>query len=181
MTSEDEGPAYLLARPFDTIRATSSLVWHERSLMTQVSSLRRIWLAALGLGLGVDLLFYGKEPGISVPIFVALAVAALFGLGGTEGSRPIGRNLWLLGPLLFFAAMVAIRANVFLTVLNITAAFVLLCMVAYFYGDGRVESLGMFGYPVDFAHTVVNLLAGAATVVPAGVPVDALKRGSWFW
>ncbi len=63
------------------------------------------WLVALALGWSVDLFFYGKTLGISVPLFVLLLVVALFGLSRLEGVRPARRNLWLLASLIFFASM----------------------------------------------------------------------------
>jgi hypothetical protein len=51
---------------------------------------------ALALGWSVDLFFYGKALGISVPLFVLLLIIALFGLSWLEGVRPAWCNLWLL-------------------------------------------------------------------------------------
>ncbi|MBI3970980.1 MAG: hypothetical protein HY332_06795 [Chloroflexi bacterium] len=107
---------------------------------------RTLWLA-LVLGWCSDLLFYRQRLSLSVPVFVLLAVGALFGTGRLDGVRPARRNLWLLVPLLFFAAMVAVRANVFLTWLNLVAVVALSGLLVYFYAAGRVERLGLAGYP----------------------------------
>lgn len=101
--------------------------------------------AALLLGWTFNWLFYGHVLGISLLVFVVLLVAGLMGLGILEQKLPEPRNLWLLLPLLLFAAMAAVRANAFLTVLNVLAVIVLLSYLAFFYARGRVETLGVLG------------------------------------
>src|SRR3982751_4842731 len=86
--------------------------------------------ASLMLGLLFDLLFYDKLPGVSVVIYVAAIVGGLLALAGYL-KRPLPKPaLWLLLPLGFFAAMVAIRASHLLTFLNILACLLLLLLVA---------------------------------------------------
>lgn len=104
-----------------------------------------ITAVALLLGLAVDWLFYDKALGISLLLFVLLLTGGLFGLGLLEGKEPEPRNLWLLLPLFFFALMVAIRANAFVTALNVLAVLALLTYLAFFYGQGRVAELGVLG------------------------------------
>src|SRR5262245_22939121 len=93
----------------------------------------RILTAALALGWAFDFLFYGKIPGLSVLLFVLLCLSALLTLGRLDGVSPVRGNLWLFVPVIFFGAMVAVRANGFLIVLNVLACLLLLCLVAYFY------------------------------------------------
>ncbi len=100
---------------------------------------------ALLLGWSIDWLFYAKPPGISVAIFVLLLIAALFGLGRWQQKLPELRNLWLLLPLFFFAVMVAVRDNPFLTAMNILAVLLLLSYLAFFYAHGRVSELDVPG------------------------------------
>lgn len=100
---------------------------------------------ALLLGGAFDGLFYDQLLGISLPIFVLLLVAGLFGLGILEHKMPEPRNLWLLLPLFFFAVMAAVRANSLVTALNVLAVLVLLSYLAFFYGYGRVSALGVLG------------------------------------
>ncbi len=75
----------------------------------------RIVLAGLLLGLVFDRLVVTQPLGISFPLFVALVVLALALTMKWEAARPLRANLWVFAPLLFFAAMVAIRANEFVT------------------------------------------------------------------
>ncbi|HET7076273.1 MAG TPA: hypothetical protein VFM49_02385, partial [Chloroflexia bacterium] len=106
--------------------------------MAPVQAPARILWAALALGWATDILFYGKPLGISVPLFVLLGLGALIGLGRREGVGPRRANLWLLAPIAFFAAMIFVRANTTLTVLNSLALLGLLGLLVYFYAGGRL-------------------------------------------
>ncbi len=137
----------------------------------------RILLAALVLGLCADLLFHGHALGISLPLFVLLLLVALFWLGRREGVRPVWRNLWLLVPLIFLAAMVAVRANPFLTFLNVTATLALLALVAHLYAAGRLERLGLLAYPLVALRSGANALFQAAPLVRQALAQRAAAAG----
>ena len=137
----------------------------------RVSPQARLLLAGAGLGVAVDLLFYGQALGISLPLFVLLVLGALFGLSRVQDVRPVWRNLWLIVPLIFFAGMVAVRANAFLTALNVLATLALLGLLAYFYAAGRVERLDLIGYPLALLAVLGNALLQPAPLVPATVEV----------
>jgi hypothetical protein len=143
--------------------------------MSLIQSPRRLLLVALALGALVDLLFYDKPPGISVFLFVSLLLVALFALGRGEGVRPVRANLWLVPPLLFFAAMVFVRANEFLTVLNVVAVLLLLGLVAHFFAAGRFEHLSIAGFLGVPFRAAGNALWRAAPLLPAAVDVRAVR------
>lgn len=146
--------------------------------MIRVNRSSLILLIALILGCIWDQLFYGQVLGISVPLFVLLLLVALFGLGLLERAWPKWRNLWLLAPLLFFAAMVFVRANRFVTFLNVSASLTLLGLVAHFYSAGRIEELGLLDYPRALARTGAGALARPAPLVSSSVDLRAAgKRG----
>ncbi|HKP54353.1 MAG TPA: DUF4173 domain-containing protein [Chloroflexia bacterium] len=117
------------------------------------STSRLLLLTGLALGYAVDLLFYGKMLGVSVPIFVFLSLGALFWLGRVEHVKPAMRNLWIVVPLLYFALMVAIRANNRLTMLNVCMVLILLAYMAYFYAAGRIGETGFLGHIAAFVQT----------------------------
>jgi hypothetical protein len=147
--------------------------------MIRVKPPARILLVALALGWSVDLLFYGKALGISVPLFVLLLMVALFGLGRLEGVRPVRRNLWLLAPLIFFASMVFVRANSFVTFLNVVTSLALLGLVVHFYAAGRPQRLGLVGYPIVLLRMAGNALVRPAPLVSASMDLKAARqRGS---
>lgn len=136
----------------------------------------RLLVVALALGAGADLLFRGKDLGVSALVFTVLFVGALFGLGRREQVRPVVNNLWLLVPLLFFAAMVCARANAFLTFLNLCATLLLLGLVVFLWAAGRVETLGLLGYVLAPLRIGCNALFRAAPLVPAVVDLRVVQE-----
>ena len=108
----------------------------------------RVLGAALALGFLADVLFYSERLGLSVPLFAAALVAGLFALARTtdpasqagQAVQPAWTNLWLLVPLFFFAAMVMLRADPFLTFLNLALSLVALGLIATFFTAGRAHT-----------------------------------------
>jgi hypothetical protein len=151
--------------------------------MTIIKNPQRILWAGLALGWSVDLLFYGKQVGISLLLFALLVLAALWQIGRGEGITAVRRNLWLAGPLLFFAAMAMIRANGFLTAMNALAVVAILSYLAFFYAAGRVGGLGMAGALTLPVRVGGQSLVAAASVLAESVDVKKMGgygRGSLF-
>jgi hypothetical protein len=85
-------------------------------------------LAALGLGLSVEILFYGRPLGVSVLLWAGLCILGLLGLAAIDRVRPACEALFLGPAVLFLAAMVFVRLEpmtVFLDLLLIVALFAL--------------------------------------------------------
>jgi Domain of unknown function (DUF4173) len=78
-----------------------------------------VWVVGAGLLLGAfgTALFYGHLVGLSFPLFTLGLVGVLLVMSYQR--QMLLRNLWLLLPLAFFAAMVAVRADWTLISLNI--------------------------------------------------------------
>jgi hypothetical protein len=146
--------------------------------MSRIRSVSPILLVALALGLSWDVLFYGKPLGISALLFTALLLAALFYLGRRQAVRPAWRNLWLLAPLIFFAAMICLRANPFLTFLNVAAGLALLGLVAHFYAAGHLARAGLLEYPLVLLLAGGNALVRPAPLAAAGVDWAAARERS---
>ncbi|MCA9931963.1 MAG: DUF4173 domain-containing protein [Anaerolineales bacterium] len=104
---------------------------------------KQLILAALFIGWGVDWLFYGKPVGISLLLFALVAVGVMVWNGRLHQLPAQRRNLWLIVPLIFFAAMAFLRANPFLTTMNTLAALGLLSYLLFFYAAGRVAGIGL--------------------------------------
>lgn len=136
----------------------------------------RIVAVSLALGWAVVSLFYGQLLGISYPLFVVALVAALFTLGRLERVAPVGRNLWLLAPIIFFSAMVFVRANPFVSLLNVMASVVLLIMLFYYYSVGRAERLGLYGYFLVVVQTILHALNRPALLLRTSVRMDERSR-----
>lgn len=124
--------------------------------------LHPLWLAltALTLGLSVEILFYGRPLGISFPIWaVAVCIAAL-GMAWAESRRPARGSLWLIAPILVFAALAFVRLEPLTLFLNVVAV---LCLFALWVRTFLADRLMDFGW-VDFSVAVV------------WVPIEAIIR-----
>jgi hypothetical protein len=100
-------------------------------------------LLALALGICADSLFYQRWPGISIPLFVALCLAALGGISRLEDRPPTRANLWMGGAALGFAICLMLRATPLLIVLNLLALLgLLLLLVATYRGPGLIHLPG---------------------------------------
>ena len=102
-------------------------------------SAARVLGVGLLLGIAFDYLFHGKALGISFLLFIVLLLGALAVLGRLDDVPPARRNLWLVVPLLFYAAMVFVRANEFLTFLNVVYSLGLLVHLLVIHVPGGLE------------------------------------------
>jgi len=89
-----------------------------------------IILISLGLAFIFNFLFFAKEIGISILIFNTILLGAVF-LFGLYQRLSFKKVWWLILSILFFALMPGIRANEFLTFLNICATLGLLMLLAH--------------------------------------------------
>jgi hypothetical protein len=115
-------------------------------LTASIRSPLRLLALGAALGVGADLLFYGRLLGVSAPIFALACVAVLLGVSRVEGLPAEGRNLWIGPLLLFFAAMVFVRASAFLTLLNVMACLALAATWVHFFARGGLSELDWFAY-----------------------------------
>ena len=85
---------------------------------------------SLAFGLLWNYFFFDKmPPGIGFTVYIALIIAAFFGVSHYS-KRPVrGDLLWIFPLLLFFASMVTFRASDLLMVLNVFACLGLLALV----------------------------------------------------
>lgn len=86
-----------------------------------------VWILALGaaLGLSGSIFFVDRAIGLSFTLFIAISVVVTLAAARAIGAAVNRRNLWPLLPLLFFAIMVAVRADQLMLVLNILAVLAL--------------------------------------------------------
>jgi hypothetical protein len=141
---------------------------------------RSLALAALGLGVSADLLFYRRMPGISIPLFLGLCLAALYAFSRAEGRPPTGANRWLGPAALLFAALTVVRAEPTLLFLNAGAALLLLLLHVGLFRGPALASLPGFYYPFKalLATFEISLRPGplAAWSAQALVPRGARLR-----
>ena len=97
------------------------------------------------MGVISNVLFYGKTIGVSFVIFILIAIGVT--LASTVLLRqPLRRrNLWVLIPALFFAAMVAVRADWQINLLNMGAALALCALALHYLPLSERIDLASFG------------------------------------
>ncbi|MFY2556074.1 DUF4153 domain-containing protein [Corallococcus terminator] len=138
---------------------------------------RRTLVAALALGVLAEVLLWGRPFwGVSFPLLVSALVAVLVGLGGREGWQRARPNAWLLAPLLAVSGFVAVRDSPWLTALNMLTTGTLVLLLAHFWGAGRVQRLGLWGYPGVVLGTALRGLLHPPALVRESVDLSAAKR-----
>jgi hypothetical protein len=125
---------------------------------------------AIGIALGVlaTALIYGHAIGLGFTLYVVANLVALVLHARLQKVQLVYRNLVLVVPVLFFAAMLAIRADTFLTFLNLGAGTVALILLVYFLTEGSVLRQSIFDHPIntaagaaDILHQPIQEIAGA--------------------
>ena len=138
------------------------------------------FLLPLGLALGLlaQWLYIDRPLGISWLIFTTILLASLI-LVARRSELPIVRsNLWLWPALIFFATMVFLRANPFLTFLNVLATFGLLSFIFYFFAAGTIADMPLSGIFIQPLRMAGQSLVNAATTVYTSIEPLADVRGS---
>jgi hypothetical protein len=109
----------------------------------------RLALFALGIGFALDVMFQGGAVGvgINVPIAVVLFLTCLTFLAKREAAAFRKGAIGLfLPPLLFFATMLAVRANPTLTFYNLSACGIITLLLLHFRGDGNPFTASFGGW-----------------------------------
>ncbi|MCC6897036.1 MAG: DUF4173 domain-containing protein [Anaerolineae bacterium] len=130
-------------------------------------------IAGVVMGLLGNMLFYGREIGISFPIYILLSVALVLILG-RAARRPVNRrNLWVLLPLAFFAVMVAVRADSLILTLNVLSVLTLGAIGLYYLPTKQAMDTEPLG-----EHTKGVIEAGIL-VMPAAL-AETLEAWAWL-
>lgn len=114
------------------------------SIASHKSALFAVFAAVLACVF--DYLFVWEVPGISAPIFAALIAGAFCMLCWTLRRKPSRESLLLIALALFFSAMVAIRANELLTLLNMGAALLVLALATEVSFRSTMKDLCLMDY-----------------------------------
>jgi len=96
----------------------------------------RVMLAALLLGWAFDLLFWGRRPGITLFVFLALTLAVGLWLARMEGVKPGRSSLLLILPALGFAAVSFLRQEPLTAALSYLLALIALGLMAATFRSG---------------------------------------------
>ncbi len=132
-----------------------------------------LWIMALFLGWTFDFLFWDYASGISFAIYVLLCLGGGLLVLLSNGSKPAWKSLLLLVPILFFAAMTAVRREPMSVFLASAFSLTLLGLLAVTYLGGRWMQYSLSDY-------VANLvkLAGSMVARPLLVALEERKNAS---
>jgi hypothetical protein len=145
------------------------------SLLPQVRSPRATLATAVGVGVLAEVLLDRPLWGVSFPLVVVALLGALLAVGGREGWERARPNAWLAVPLVLVSGFVAVRSSPWLVPLNVLTAGVLLLLLAHFWGAGRVQRLGLLGYPLVALSSLFKSLLYPPALVRDTVDLEAAK------
>jgi len=122
----------------------------EKKLQPLAKHPKGFLLIGVGLGWMVDFLFWGHEPGISVAIWVILALAALLLLAWIERVKPNAYSCLLMGLIIISAGFTMFRLEPLTFFLNTTAALLGLILLAATFPHGYWVHYRLMDYVVPF-------------------------------
>lgn len=134
--------------------------------------------AGVILGWGVDLLFWNKPAGISIAIWITLALAGFFLLAYNEKTRHAKFSLVLALGILLMTAITILRMEGFTRFVNTTLALGGLILLAATFTNGHWFYYRVVDHFIPFINTVFGGLGrpGKALVQPAGEDESGKKR-----
>lgn len=131
--------------------------------------------AALGIGVLAEVLLDRPRWGVSFPLVVTALLGTLLLLGGREGWQRARPNAWLAAPLLVISGFVAVRASSWLVALNLLTSAALLLLLTHFWAAGRVQRLGLVGYPLAALASVFRGLLYPPAIIRDSVDLKAAR------
>ncbi|MET0779406.1 MAG: DUF4173 domain-containing protein [Candidatus Saccharimonadales bacterium] len=130
-----------------------------------------IILAALGLGIAFDYLFFEKVPGISFPIYMSLVVMAIACMAAFFKTKIPKSAAALAVPLLFFSSMVFVWSGGLITFLNVITSMYLLGLMLYLIFKPGLSRYALFDYirpifqlPLQLLVRCMETIAGLAGI-----------------
>lgn len=119
--------------------------------------------SAMIVGLAFNYLFFSKEVGISLLLFVLVLLISVYFLA--YYFKKDLRYPWLLVPIAFFAVMPSIRANLLLTVLNILAIIGLILITTRVLTGENLKEFRFVQYLFTFFVLPFGILYRSATTL----------------
>ncbi|MEM8858565.1 MAG: DUF4173 domain-containing protein [Chloroflexota bacterium] len=146
--------------------------------MTKLKNPGGLLLFSLFIGWLAQLLFVNQRPGISVLIFVVVFGSGFWVISQLEGQKIKLENLWLLIPLIFCATMVMIRANLFVSFLNLLIVGFCITLLAVFMTTGKSYNLGVLGFATLPIRAVGSMALRPAPILRDNVDFEAMHVAS---
>ena len=130
----------------------------------EIKHTTRLIVLSLFVAWCFDQLFWKKAPGISFFIFVVLCLAGGALITWWEGYKPAKTSLWLLLPVLFFAAVTFIRQEPFTDAASIVIVLGAMVVLALTWRGGQWLRYSLSDYVMGGLR-----LSGSALGRPAGI------------
>lgn len=127
-----------------------------------------------GLAFLFNYLFFSKPIGISVFIFAVVFLAAVVLFGMRQGIA-MKRSWWLILLIAFFAFMPSLRANEFLTFLNVCAVLGLLILLVYQLVGIPVKLMRFINYFTLVVFVPFRMLSGAFSTISSAGQISSLE------
>lgn len=128
------------------------------------SNPNRLWIVVIALSWLFDFLFWKRTPGVNFAVYAVLCLAGgLYLLLGVEKTKPARGALWLLIPILFFAAVTFVRAEPMTSFLAHAMTLFLMGLLAITYLGGRWIWYGLWDYVAGFVKLGGNMLVKPLT------------------
>jgi Domain of unknown function (DUF4153) len=137
------------------------------------TAIARPWLlliAALALGFICEALLHGQPPALGYAVAATVAVAIWVGAGLALGLRPSGSGLALLALILFFSAMVAVRASPALQALNVLTGAGLALLMAAVFLRGGLTGMSLTDHLVALVTSVLALVVQPFILIFGDLP-----------
>jgi hypothetical protein len=124
----------------------------------------RLWWVALLVGWSFDFLFWGKFPGVSFVVFVAITIVAGLWLAYREKRAPSRNSLWLLIPILLFAVGIFLRREPFTSFTNYLLVIFLMALLAQTFLGGRWLNYSLSDFVVGFLILLLHAISKPVSV-----------------
>ncbi len=128
------------------------------------------------LAWGFDYLFWGKQWGVSIPVFTLLVVSVGFMLARRQRLQPAPASLWLLLPLLFFASVSAFQLEPFTLLVSRALVLLLSALLASTFLGGRWLDYSF----TDFVAKLVGLVPNGLGLLRATNSADRAAKEKPF-
>src|SRR5258708_6099730 len=132
----------------------------------------RIVGVSLVVGTLGSILIYQHEPALGFALWVFLLIGALFLLARVQKVQPVRQNLFIVLPILFFAAMLAIRYDWNLTLINLGAGTFAALLLIHFFAGGNIAQQDLAQFGLKAALSGINVVARPIT--------EFINAGQWF-
>jgi hypothetical protein len=138
------------------------------------------WPAALLVAFLADFLFWGKAPGISLPIWTAIVLLTGFLLSWSVSQRPSPWTVLIAVLTLFFSAVPAFRENLFVVMFSLLMLVGGLLLVTATFLNGNWIYFRAIDYITEFAKVIWNGLIRPFSSAPQSEEVVQPPQKT-FW